>query len=321
MKYSEHAASIVPARSSAVRALGMSTSTPSVAGGLPGKSFSFRTALRRPRACVSIKLLVGLAIVCGAPAASRADERAVVVEVAPTAPFDALQLAAAVRLRVPPSGPPVRIRVFATADGVRIEARGSAREVALAGLTGSAAARLVALAAADLLVDDLDGAPIEPPSLTARVAAPQARGTIAVLGSAMAWSNVLGGLSVDVALPTGSWLVAFEAGGGTLVDGPLQLTAAMLRIGAGARSGVLDARATATIMPVLVGDGTGDRTILAAIGASARLHIPIAATVHGVFAVGIDLFATRTAYVIDDMQVLRTPRGAPWLAAGLEVSP
>jgi hypothetical protein len=42
--------------------------------------------------------------------------------------------------------------------------------------------------------------------------------------------------------------------------------------------------------------------------------------VDAVLAGGIDLFATRTTYVLDGMPVLTTPRIAPWLAAGLEVA-
>src|SRR5205823_5614031 len=98
--------------------------------------------------------LIGLVIASGAPGAIRAEDRAVVADVAAAAPFDASQLAAALRLRLPAGGEPIRVRVVTTPDGVRIEARGNAREVALRGSTGTAAARLVALAATDLLLDD-----------------------------------------------------------------------------------------------------------------------------------------------------------------------
>jgi hypothetical protein len=281
---------------------------------------------------VSLKLLAGL-VACAAPAAARADERAVSAEVAPAVPFDAAQLTDAIRIRLPAGRAPIRVRVFATPVGVRIEARGNARDVALGGLTGTAAARLVALAASDLLLDDLAAAPPAPwgssaasapsaPSeIEAQLAPSTARTTFSVLGGASAWPHMLGGASVDVVASTGTWLLAVEAGGGALVDGPLRLMTAMFRIGGGARFGRFELRATATFVPVIVGDGAGDRTILPGIGASARVRIPLAASVSGVIAGGIDLFATRTEYVLQDVPVLTTPRAAPWIAAGVEVTP
>src|SRR4051812_48462647 len=138
-----------------MKSLRMSTSAPSVAGGAPERSFSFRRGIARQRGCVSMKWLVGLTITSVAPAAIRADERPVIADVPATAPFDAPQLAAALRLRLPASGAPIRVRVVTTPDGVRIEAGGSVREVALRGNTGPDAARLVALAATDLLLEEL----------------------------------------------------------------------------------------------------------------------------------------------------------------------
>jgi hypothetical protein len=264
-----------------------------------------------------MKWLVGLTITSVAPAAIRADERPVIADVSATAPFDAPQLAAALRLRLPASGAPVRIRVVTTPGGVRIEAGGNTREVALRGSTGQDAARLVALAATDLL-DDLVVAAEAP---VAPQAAPRPSVTIGALGGVVAWQHPIAGLGIDLALARDTWLLALEAGGGTLLDGPLRLTTGVIRFAGGTRHGAFDLRAGATVMPLTVGDGTGDATVLVGAGASVRVRAPIGIGVHAVLAGGIDIFATRTTYVLDGMPVLTTPAIAPWLAAGLEVVP
>jgi hypothetical protein len=288
------------------------------------RSFSFREGVRRPSLRVSCKLLVGMAMMCGAPALAEA-ERAVFAEVPATAPFDAAQLTEALRLRLPADGEPVRVRVAIIAvasggAGVRIEARGNAREVALGGLIGAAAARLVALAADDLLLDDLAIEPVASRALMP-IESSRARPTIGVLGGAAAWQSALGGVQIDIALPRDAWLFAIEAGGATLIDGPLGLTAAVVRLGGGVRLGALELRAGATLAPVIVSEGAGDQTILLGAGASARLRLPLSSSVRVVVATGGDVFATRTTYVRDGMQVLTTPRAAPWLAVGMEVTP
>ena len=107
-----------------------------------------------------LKLLIGLVIVC---AARRAEaERSIVVEVTFAAPFDAAELTTAMRVRLAPEGPPVRVRVTLTPTGVQVEAPGGKRDLALTGLDHTDAARLVALAANDLLLDDLALAPAPP---------------------------------------------------------------------------------------------------------------------------------------------------------------
>jgi hypothetical protein len=190
--------------------------------------------------------------------------------------------------------------------------------VALRGTTGPDAARLVALAATDLLLDDLvvgAEAPVAP------TAAPRPSVTIGALGGILAWQHPIAGLGVDLAVPRGTWLLAVEAGGGALLDGPLRLTTGVIRLAVGTRHGAFDLRAGATFMPLTVGDGTGDATVLFGVGTSVRLRASIGIGVHAVVAGGVDLFATRTTYLLDGMPVLTTPWLAPWLAAGLEVTP
>ena len=226
---------------------------------------------------------------------------------------------------MPTGRAPIRVRVFAITGGVRVESRGGARDIPLGTFTGAAAARLVALAASDLLVDDLAVTLLDEPE-AARASAPvdaRARGrtTVSAFGSAAAWSHALGGLAIDVARSSGDRVVALEAGGGTLIGSPLRLTAGVVRVGGGVRIGSAELRATATVVPLFVSDGVGDQTALWGIGASARARIPLVAGVRAVVATGVDVFATRSTYVVDAMPVLETPRAAAWFAAGVEVTP
>jgi hypothetical protein len=256
---------------------------------------------------VSCKLLIVL--VLGAAQTARA-ERAIDVEAA-GAPFAPEELVAALRVRISADGAPVRIRVTAIDQGVRIESHGAVRDVPLADLHGGDAARLVALAADDLLLDDL-AAP--PPSL------PRARTTtLGVLGGAAAWDGTLGDLAVDLAMPRGPLVLAVEADVARMFGGTLAMTAATLRATAGVRTGWLELRGGLTLLPLFVTTGAGDATVLVGAGASARVHVPVTSSVSGVLAGGIDAFATRTEYRITGMPAMTTPRWAPWFALGIEV--
>jgi hypothetical protein len=270
-------------------------------------------------------MLFGLMIVCGAREA--AADRAIVVAVV-GAPFEPAELIAALRVRVAPDGGRVQLRVTATERGVRIEGPGGTREVALGGLRGAAAARLVALAASDLLLDDLATAPsaagdTEPPTPVALSrAAPGARrapATLGVLGGVSGWAGVLGVLAADVTVPRDGWLFAIELGGGKLVDSTLNLSAAVLRGGGGLRAGPLEVRLGLTAVPMIVTSGAGDQTVLLGANASMRVRIPLSDGMRGILAAGADVFATRTEYRLEGMSVMTTPRAVPWLAAGLEV--
>ncbi|HEX7699812.1 MAG TPA: hypothetical protein VF403_03795, partial [Kofleriaceae bacterium] len=126
----------------------MKASVPLVAGGGPERNFSFRPAFGRLSARVSVRFVVGLMIVGAARQA--AAERVIDVDAA-GAPFEARDLVAAIRVRAAIEGAPVHLLVTSIDHGVRVAARGGVREVNLGGLTGTAAARLVALAANDLL--------------------------------------------------------------------------------------------------------------------------------------------------------------------------
>ena len=264
-------------------------------------------------------MLIGLGIVCGSGSAHA--ERAITVDVA-AGPLTATELVAAIRARLPADGAPVRVAVTPTQDGVRVEAHGGIRDIALTGLDHAAAIRLVALAANDLLFDDLASLPESPPSAVPLVSiGNRPSATLGFFGGAAGWDGILGGLTVDAALARGGWLAAIDVTGGTLVDNSVSLSTAVIRLSGGARAGLFELRGGLTLAPLVVQSGAGDRTVLVGAGASARLRLPLAPRLRGVLAVGVDAFATRTEYLVDGMQAMATPRIAPWLAAGLEVTP
>ena len=240
-------------------------------------------------------------------------ERAIVVDETTVAPFAAQELAAAIRVRIAPDGSPVRIRVTSTATGVRIETRGETREVELGELRGADAARMVALVANDLLIDDL-AAPPPPLELQARHAPTE----LGVLGGVSGWDGMLGGVTLDLAVPRDGWVMTFEAGGGVLVDSTLHVLAGVVRIDPALRIDGFEVRAGATLAPLLVTSGLGDQTVLAGANASVRMRLAVTAGVHAVLAAGVDAYATHTQYQLSTMTIA-TPWIAPWVGAGIEV--
>lgn len=255
-----------------------------------------------------------------------AQPRAITVEVAAAAPFDAGDLVGALRVRLQPEGPAVHVRVQTTAAGVRVEARGGARDVAVGGLDAAAAARLVALAANDLLFDDLATAPAPGIAAEVRTRSPaviRPTGPVAVsaLATFASWSGPLAGGAIEVGLGRGPWRIAAEVGAGRLLDAPLDLTAASVRLAGGWRRGALELRAAVVAAPVFVSDGAGDRSVLVGAGAAVRLRVPVARDLQLVFAAGLDAYANRTAYRMAGVPVLETPTLAPYVALGVEVAP
>jgi len=286
----------------------ITSSEPSVAGGGPETNFSFRRGHRRLKGCVSHSLVIALVIACAARQA--AAERAIVVEAA-QAPFEAGQLETAIRMRVPRDGAPLHVRVVSTERGVEIEVRGSVREVDLAGLHGAEAARLVALAADDLMLDDLATAPaLAPAHDTLRVG---------VVGSVAAWDSALPGIALDLVVPRDGWSAALDIGGARLASTSVAATAAVIRATAGVGGRWYELRGGLTLVPLFVSSGLGDQTVLVGAGASGRLFAPLGGHTRGVLAAGVDVFATRTEYRLAGVTALATPRSSPWLAAGVEV--
>ncbi len=248
------------------------------------------------------------------------------VAVAPAVPFDEAELSAALKLRLP-DGAPITIDVAPIAGGVRIIVGAEVREIALDGLRGAEAARLVALATTDLFDDDIARVPepaLAPPAMTTAVAVRPTRGprpTVEVLGTAAAWDHVLAGGAVGVAVPRGRWVATVEIGGGALVGAPIGLAGGAIRMGGGRRFDWIDLRAAVIVAPLVVDTGAGDQTALVGAGASVRLRVPVTRRVRGVVAAGVDGFANRTTYQAAGALLTQTPWVAPWLAVGLEVAP
>jgi len=283
----------------------------------PRRKFSSRGPGHRLNVRVVLRSILVLSALAGLPTPAAAERAIVVSELGASMPFSESELASALRVRLPSAGATVRLAVTASGDGVVVAARGGSRTVALHGRTGADAARLVALAAIDLVLDDLATAPVV---ATAAAAPPPQRPAIGFVGSAAQWSGVLAGATLDVALPRGDWFAAIDVGGATLVGGGLHLSGGVVRLGGGARVGWFELRAGATLVPLVVDDGEGDRTVLAGAGSSVRLRVPLGGGVAAVAAAGGDVFATRTQYVLAG-RMIATPLVSPWLGAGIEVVP
>jgi hypothetical protein len=262
---------------------------------------------------VLLRSLTVALLLAGGEAAA---ERAIAIDVDPNVPISEQELVDALRVRIGASGGPVRVTVTASERGVMVGARGASRVIDLGGRRGGDAARLVALAAVDLLFDDLAAPPAAVAVTAPRVAD---RWSMGVVGMAAQWNGTLAGAALDLQIPRGDWFAAVDLGGGTLVDGALHLTGGLARASIGRRVDRLEVRGGATFAPINVADGAGDTTILVGAGVSARVRFPIDAF-DFVIAVGADAFATRTEYRISTMTVA-TPWLAPWIGAGIEVTP
>jgi hypothetical protein len=269
-------------------------------------------------ACVSLGLVLGIVLVC-ATAPLAAAERAIAIDVPAGAPFDADELRRALAVRIPRDGAPVELDVALATNGVvQVVAGERVREVDVAGLHGEAAARLVALAASDLVLDDFAAMP---PADTANGSARRSAITLGALGVVSSWPDALAGVAVDVTLPATNTLLAVEVGGATLVGADLRMTAMTARLAGGVRPHErIELRAGLTLVPIFVADGVGDRTVLVGGHASARARWPLSPSVFAVLAAGADVFATRTEYRVSGMTVLATPRFAPSFAVGIEVA-
>lgn len=291
-----------------IQSVRMCASDPSVAATPGRRIFSWFGGGRRPSQGVSLKVLIAV-VVAGRIAAA---ERTVTVEVVAPAPLQADDVRRALGLRLARTGAAVHVRVAPTAAGLEVAAGGGAREISIAGLSVEAATRLVALTASDLLLDELAPLP-RPPASHAW--------SIGLSTSAAGWEAMLGGVAGEVAVARGGVVGVAELGAATLLAGPLQLDGATLRLDAGVRRGIVELRGGATLAAIRVGDGAGDRTVLAGANASVRVRLPVASRVRAVFGLGADAFATRTIYRTGGMTVLATPRVAPGFTAGVELVP
>jgi len=291
--------------------------------------------------CVAVALAgigVGVGGVAGHIARADAAPRALQVDIAPGVPVQPGELATALQVRLAP-GRALAVRVTPVRDGAVAVAVGDTatdrgREVAIGTLAGADAARLIALAVADLALDDLAMAPpptdavaaVDARATPSLVAAPHGQLSVALVGTASAWSAPLVGGGLDAVYARGApgrlgWLGFLEADGGGLASGALHLDAVTARAGVGVRWAAVDVRAGITAMPVWVSNGGGDQTVLWGGNLAARLRLPLTAAVRGVLAVGADAFATRSVYTIAATAVVSTPWLAPYVAVGVEVTP
>lgn len=270
--------------------------------------------------------LVTAALVCAAPAAHAAPDDAPPIDVDPGVPIDPGQVYVALRGRMPDASAGVRVRIEAIPDGVVIAVAGRRREVQLAGRTGADAARLVALAMLDLL--DEPAAPEQPPvpdhsavdEVDAAPAPRPPRIEVGVLGGASQWGGALATAGIDVVVPAGGHLFAIDAAVGRLVTGDLPLDTGLVRASIVGRAGVLEARGSLVVAPVLVDEGTGDTTLLVGFGANVGVRMPVTDGVRFVIAAGADVFPMRTEYSRLGMMVAATPWLAPWATLGFEVA-
>jgi hypothetical protein len=285
--------------------------TPYDVGGTRDRNFSCAGVVRRPRERVTLSAALIVVVLCGVAAAQPA------VTIDGDAPFTAEELSAALAVRVPDAS---RVEITSTAGGVIVSIGGSSRVVELGDARGEAAARLVALAASDLVLVDLATPPVSAPGAVAAKTGPDPTTVALTGGAASGWDGLLGGVTLHLTMPHGGWLIGVDAGGVTLVDSAFDLTGAVVRVGVGRRLGWLDVKVGAMAVPISVSEGAGDRTVLFGGSASAYLRVPVEG-LHLVFGFGLDAFATRTEYEMTGLPAAATPWVAPWLEAGVELVP
>lgn len=252
-------------------------------------------------------------------------------------PFSAAELQAAAELRVPgwqdlqPGTLVVRGRA---AGEVELELRGWRRALPLGDAHGGEAARLVALALADLMLAVASGArgvdserprvvPAsraagsgEPPFTRIALAAVAGRG----LGALEPWNY---GLALAVSRAYQPWLLDVELGlalapARELAPLRTSWSAARLRVQAGVRvARFMELLAGPALVPLWVSGGDGFFGVLPAFGFAARAVVRLGPGLDGVLAAGADLFVRRVQLQAYGMDAIATPRLAPWLGLAL----
>jgi hypothetical protein len=244
-------------------------------------------------------------VAAGAPAA---------IEASGELPCSRDELAEALALRVDGRA----VHVEARGDRVRIRVGDRARELVLGGARGRAAARLIALTAADLSMDELPTDAPPPPV----AGPPRPRVALAVTARAGSSDAFRAGVAIDAAIGRGRWRPLVEAGvAGGVGDHDVRLLAAPLRAGvAWGEDSTL--RATAVVLPYTVSGGVGHRGVLAGGGIEGRGQVR-AGGVTVVFAAGVDILASQVELRYDGAAALTTPRVQAWTVLGIawEVTP
>jgi hypothetical protein len=264
-------------------------------------------------------------------AVSRAHGAPLAIHTTGTLPFSTAELEAALALRaqLATTQSPRRIEAEVSTQGtaVRVAIIGRARTVALEGVQGAEAARLVAFAILDLAGDQLD-----PPAAAAAPESPTAPASVAVHAipavreddpawTAGVWG--VGGPRDEVTLELGVRLhgpvraIASAGAGLGITTGSVERRGFPARLGIAWRHGAFEARATAvavierasaerTSTDAIVGGGAGVAWIPAHVGAAALL-----------VGAGADAFATAIDYRVAGMPVVTTERFGWWAGLGI----
>jgi hypothetical protein len=268
-----------------------------------------------------------LAALVAVPTAA-SEPTAVTLRLGEGLPFDTEQLTAAVALRVPappataPARPTIRVE-RELADAVRIEIGTQIRVVPLRGRRGLAAARVVALAIADLATP--------PPSLPeplvgARAPAPARPAALDLalvlsLGGGSNGDGLVVAPALDVSVPVFGPLRAvaeagYSPGPDAVVDGlAVSLRATPLRAGLAWRApgSALELRALALLLPYWVSGGSamtpiGRSGVVGGGSAMGAYYARVAGGLALVLATGLDVFASRDELRIHGRDAVATER-------------
>ena len=267
-----------------------------------------------------IPALVTTALLAATPMrVAEAAPRPPAVETMGALPCTRDELVEALALRVDAAS----VRVEVAGDRVRIRVGDRTRDLVLDGARGRAAARLIALAAADLAMAELPSPAPPAAVVTAPAPAPAPRTIeLALTGRVGSAAALRGAIALDAAFGRPPWrpIVALGVAGG-LGDRDTSLVGAPLRAGVG-WGDELQVRATALAIPYAVRGGNGDASVLAGGGLEGRGRTRAGdATI--LFAAGVDVLANRAEYLVAGAPALSTPRVMAWTVLGLvwEVTP
>jgi hypothetical protein len=218
------------------------------------------------------------------------------------------------------------------ADTVEISLGNKRRTVQLQDLRGAAAARWVALAVTDLLMEEatpsrLPGLPASHPPSSAPRALFLFFPTVGVGTGSSALQTTIG-LGSSLRLHRGLRLT-FDLGYGSsppYSDAATQVRFAVLPLRGGPAwrfaRWPLEARLSAVVTPYWVSAVSGQRNaqyqgIVAGCEAGLFAYAPLYRRLLGILALGADLFFNRTEFLTDGQPTFATARFTAWLGAGL----
>ncbi|HUQ01368.1 MAG TPA: hypothetical protein VM261_02685 [Kofleriaceae bacterium] len=260
------------------------------------------------------------------------------MRVAGLAPFTEAELQDALRLRL--GGGDHRVEVVSGARVVTISVDGKTRSVRLGTERGAEAARVVALVAAAIVLDDAQDAwrfEDVPAAEPAPVAASSSSAASPEREAATRWTlaALVTPAAAERTQPGGGAWVAYDrrgGGGGARPMLAIGVTSSSIELGERApairtvevplRAGAwlgdsFAAGVSAVAVPYLTRGGAGDANVLFGAGVMARAQLSI---VHGaslVAQVGVDGMLSSVEYRWEGEPVLASGRVRPWLAVGV----